>query len=84
LQSPMLRPFSLPLLCCALHHLAFSVMSEAGRYHLSDTSAIEVRKRSLRDSFAGAFRYGEGGVGDLVASFLAATASSSARSFPLL
>jgi hypothetical protein len=52
--------------------------------HLSDTSAIEVRKRSLRDSFAGAFRHGEGGVGDLVASFLAATASSSARSFPLL
>jgi hypothetical protein len=52
--------------------------------HLSDTSAIEVRKRSLRDSFAGAFPHGEGGVGDLVASFLAATASSSARSFPLL
>jgi hypothetical protein len=42
------------------------------------------RKRSLRDRFAGAFRHGEGGVGDLVASFLAATASSSARSFPLL
>ena len=86
-NSPYLSQFQFSAFPCVAPYCVLGgvrVVSEAGGYHLSNTSAIEVRKRLLRDSFAGAFRHGEGGVGDLVASFLAATASSSARSFPLL
>src|SRR5215211_6476067 len=64
---------------------AGKVVSEAGGWHLSDLLASEISKTvALRVGLHGRLRQGDGGVGDLVASFLAATASSSARSFPLL
>src|SRR5215216_6798314 len=47
------------------------VVSEAGGWY-------------LRDSITGAFRHGDGGGCCLAAPCLASTASSSARSFPLL
>src|SRR5215203_6885879 len=86
-NSPYLSQFQFSAFPCVAPYCVpggIRVVSEAGRYHLSDTFAIEVRKRSLGDSVAGAFRHGDGSIGGLVVPFLATTASSSARSLPLL
>src|SRR5215217_2970282 len=73
--------------CCTVLRSRWcqSGIRKAGGWYLSDPPAPEIRKRSLGVPLQEAFCHGDGGVdGDLVASFLAATASSSARSFPLL
>src|SRR5215208_427870 len=71
-----------------LHRIAFPVVSEWCQKQVDGTSPIPLQvrlgKQSLRGGFARAIRQGDDGVEGLVVRFLAATASSSARSLPLL
>ena len=60
------------------------VVSEAHDGTSPSSSRLRLGYRSLRVVLHEPLRHGDGSVGDLVASFLAATASSSALSFPLL
>src|SRR5829696_8642878 len=74
--------------CCVLHRIAFPVVSEWYQKQVDDTSPIPLQWR-LGNARYGVvlpepFRHRDDGADALVASSLAATASSSARSFPLL
>src|SRR5215208_1282734 len=60
------------------------VVSGAGRWHSSDPHAIAIRNTRYGVVLPEPFRHRDDGVDGLVASFLAATASLSARSLPIL
>src|SRR5215213_3195612 len=75
-------------LCSALHRIALPVVSEWCQEQVDGASPIplhvSLEGHSLRNGLQKPFRHGKGEVEGLVAPFLAATASSSARSLPLL
>src|SRR5215208_1329193 len=75
-------------LCSALHRIALPVVSEWYQEQVDGASPIplhvSLEGHSLRNGLQKPFRHGKGEGEGLVAPFLAATASSSAQSLPLL
>jgi len=88
LQIPHIKAGFSSLACHALYRIAFPVVSEWCQKQVDGASPsplqVSLVRQSLRGGSARAIRHGDDGVEGLIASFLATTASSSARSFPLL
>src|SRR5215212_1460342 len=86
-RSRISKPVS-SLACHALYRIAFPVVSEWCQKQVDGPSPsplqVSLVRQSLRGGSARAIRHGDDGVEGLIASFLATTASSSARSFPFL